>query len=548
MKIVIVGGVAGGASAAAKARRVNEAAEIIVLEKGPYVSFANCGLPYYVGGDIKRKKKLLLVTPELYKNRFNIDVRVGHEVVDIDPRARTVQVRTAAGMATETYDKLILATGGEPVRPPIPGIDLANVFTVFTVDEAEAIAASFGGGVRSAVIVGGGYIGLETAEALLKRGVRTTLVEQLPQLIIGFDPEFSLPVERHLQELGLNLLLGKTLKAIHGGQAVTAVELADGTRLDADIVIVAAGVRPRLELARKAGLAIGEAGGVVVDAAMRTSQPDIYAAGDIVESLHLVSGKKVRIPLAGSAVKQGRVAGANAAGGSLFFKGVLGTAIAKVGELTVASTGLSEKEARRLGMNYYVAYSPTPDHAAYYPGAKRLILKLVIEQFTGRILGAQGVGFGGVDKRIDVLSTAIYGRLTVFDLENLDLAYAPPYGAARDPVIMAGMIAANILRGDSRQLTPDQLRAMSAEHADLQIVDVRTAKEYKRLGAMPGARSLPLDKLRKRYRELDPVKPTVVYCKVGYRSNVAYRFLLQKGFDVYNLSGGYDGYNMVLKA
>ena len=546
MKIVIIGGVAGGASAAVKARRVNEDADIVIFEKGPYVSFANCGLPYYVGGDIPKKEHLLLVTPKLFMERFNIDVRVKHEVTEIDTSAKMVYVKKDGEIISEKYDKLVLATGGIPIKPPIPGVNLRNVFTVFTVDDVEDIKNHIGTGISSATIVGGGFIGLETAEALLKKGIKTTLVEMLPQLVPNFDPEFSVPLERHLKDLGLNLVLGVSLKSIAGQEKVEEVKLEDGTKIKTDMVILSVGVKPQLDLAKKAGLKIGETGGVIVDATMRTSNPDIYAAGDIVESLHLVSGKKVRIPLAGSATKQGRVAGANAAGGKLLFKGVLGTAIIKVGDLTVARTGLSEKEASQLGMNYYVTYSPTADHAVYYPNAKRMIIKLVVEEFTGRLLGAQGVGWSGVDKRIDILSTAIYSNLTVMDLENLDLAYAPPYGAARDPVIISGMIASNILRGDCRYITPAELTGMIDKKEDIQIVDCRTPREYEQ-GTIHGAYFMPVDELRKRYQELDKSKKTVVFCKAGYRSYVAYRFLWHKGFDVYNLSGGYDGFLMSLK-
>ncbi|MDN5313185.1 MAG: hypothetical protein PWQ68_2158 [Thermoanaerobacteraceae bacterium] len=541
MKIIVVGGVAAGASASVKARRVNEDAEIIIFEKGSYVSFANCGLPYYVGGAINKKNNLLLVTPKLFKDRFNIDVRLNHEVVDIDVKAKTVTVKNNDKVFTEGYDKLILATGGTPIKPSIPGMDLIGVYTVFTLDDVEEIKKNLGQ-TKTAVIVGGGFIGLETAEALLQRGIDTTLVEKLPQLIPNFDQEFSLPVERHLKEKGLNILLEKSVTSIKGSKIVEGVELSDGSILKTDMVIMAIGVKPQLELAKKAGLAIGPAGGVIVDASMQTSIADIYAAGDIVESLHLVSGKKVRIPLAGSANKQGRVAGANAGGGKLFFKGVLGTAIIKVCDLTIARTGLNEKEANQLEKNYFVCYSPTLHHAGYYPGAKWMICKLVVEQFTGKILGAQLVGWEGVDKRIDVLSTAIYGGLSVFDLEQLDLAYAPPYSSTKDPVIMAGMIASNIIRREGRVVTPEQLSEMKKKE-DIIIVDCRTKEEYEK-GHIEGAILLPVDELRKRYTELDKNKKIVIYCKVGYRANVAYRFLVQRGFEVYNLTGGYYGYTM----
>lgn len=542
MKIVIVGGVAAGASAATKARRVNEEAEIIILEKGSYVSFANCGLPYYVGGTIPKRQDLLLVTPQLFKKRFNIDVRTQHEVVDINTRDKKVIIKHHDTIFSEDYDKLILAVGNAPVVPSIPGRELPQVYQVFTVDDVDAITRELTAGAKSAVIMGGGFIGLETAEAFLGKGIKTSLIVKQAQLMAKYDPEFSLPLECHLQDMGLNIYFEKLVQSIEGDQKVEGVILADGTKIQADMVILAIGSRPRLELAQKAGLKIGDAGGVVVDATMLTSDPHIYAAGDMVESVHLVSGKKVNIPLAGSANKQGRIAGANAAGGKLLFKGVLGTSIIKVGELTLARTGLTEREAAALGMNYYVSYNPGNSNATYYPGALPIILKLVIEEHTGKILGAQGVGQKGVDKRIDVLSTAIYANMSVLDLEHLDLAYAPPYGSARDPVIMAGMVASNILRGEVRHITSAQLKAIK-DGEDVQIVDVRSRSEH-RASAIDGAIPLPVDELRQRYQELDPYKKTILYCAVGYRSYIAYRFLQQKGYNVFNLSGGYCGYEM----
>ena len=541
MKIIIVGGVAAGASAAVKARRVNEKAEIIIFEKGPYVSFANCGLPYYVGGDIKEKNNLLLVTAQLFKDRFNIDVRLEHEVLRILPEEKSIEVQNEEGVKKEGYDKLILAPGSKPVSPMLPGIQLPGVYNLFTVDEAVNVKQGLDG-VKSAIVVGGGFIGLETAEALLKRGIKTTIVEMAPQLAAGFDSEFSIPLERHLQEKGIQVILGAALTAIKGNTKVEEVELSNGARVKADLVVVAIGSKPQLEMAKNAGLQIGESGGLIVDATMQTSHPDIYAAGDIVESLHLVSKKMIRIPLAGSANKQGRVAGANAAGGKLLFKGVQGTSIIKACDITLARTGLTEGQAKELGRKYFVCYSPSLHHAGYYPGAKWMICKLVVEEYSGLILGAEIVGWEGVDKRIDVLSTAIFANLTVFDLENLDLAYAPPFGSARDPVIMAGMIASNVIRQEGRIITPRQLDELRTGE-DITILDCRTQEEYDR-GHVEGAILIPVDQLRKRYQELDPQKKVVIYCRVGYRANVGFRFLIQKGFDAYNLTGGYLGYTM----
>jgi len=541
MKIIVVGGVAAGASAAVKARRVNEEAEIIIFEKGPYVSFANCGLPYYVGGDIKGEGNLLLVTPQLFKDRFNIDVRVNHEVLKILPEEKAVEVQNEEGVFREGYDKLILAPGSKPVVPKLPGIELPGVYNLFTVDEAVKVRQNLDG-VKSAVVVGGGFIGLETAEAFHKQGIKTAIVELAPQLAAGFDPEFSIPLERHLQEKGIDVKLGAALTAIHGSARVEEVELSNGDRIAADLVVVAIGSNPQLALAKNSGLRIGESGGLAVDATMQTSQPDIYAAGDIVESLHLVAKQMVRIPLAGSANKQGRVAGANAAGGKLLFKGVQGTSILKACDITLARTGLTEGQAKELGRKFFVCYSPSLHHAGYYPGARWMICKMVVEEFTGRILGAEIVGWEGVDKRIDVLATAIYAGLTVFDLENLDLAYAPPFGSARDPVFIAGMIASNVIRHEGRIITPRQLDDLRTAE-DITILDCRTKEEYAR-GHIEGAIHMPLDELRSRYQELDPDKKVVTYCGIGYRAYLSFRFLLQKGFYVYNLTGGYASYTM----
>ncbi len=542
MKIVIIGGVAAGATAAARARRVNESAEITIFEKGDYVSFANCGLPYYVGGDIKERGRLLLVTPELFRERYNINVRTGCEVTEINRKSKRVSVVCRGEAFEESYDKLIIATGGEPITPPVPGTELYGVSKVFTVPDADRIKEMTDNGVKSAVVVGGGFIGIETAEALLKLGIKTTLVEAQSQLMSGFDPEFSLPMERRLAAMGLEIRLGVSLKSISGSEKAESIELSDGSTIPADLVIMAVGVRPRTSLAQKAGLSLGITGGIKVNAAMQTDDPDIYAAGDAVESLHLVSKRPVRIPLAGSANKQGRVAGTNAAGGRLLFNGVLGTSIIKIGGLTAGRTGLSEREAKAEKLEYYTIFVPAASNATYYPGSGWMILKLVAEKFTGRVLGAQAVGEKGVDKRIDVLATAIYGGLSVLDLENLDLAYAPPFSSAKDPSILAGMIAANILRGDVKTVTPQELSDfLSRENAGL--IDVRTPREWDS-GHIEGAINLPVDKLRERMNEIDASKKYVVYCGVGYRAYLACRILAQHGFDVYNMTGGYNAYAM----
>ena len=542
-RLLVIGGVAGGAGAAAKARRTSEDWEIIMFERGGYVSFANCGLPYYVGSVIKDREDLLLFSPELFKSRFNVDVRLNTEILAIDRAEKTLTAQGPdGGTYTEHYDKLVIATGGKPVTLPVPGADLAGVFHVFTVPDADGIASRLEAGTKSAVVIGGGFIGLETAENLAARGVAVTLVEKLPQVMSNMDPEFSDVIVKELEKLGIRVLTGVGLKAITGDTAVTGAELDNGSRVDCDMVVMAAGVRGSIELAQKAGLRIGETGGVWVDAGMRTSDPDIYAAGDITESVHLVSGKKVRIPLAGSANKQGRVAGANAVGGNLLFRGVLGTAIIKVGGLTAARTGLNTREAEELGLDFISVYVPGNSHATYYPGSQFIIMKYTVQRQTGKLLGAQAIGRDGVDKRIDVLSTALYGNMTVFDLENLDLAYAPPYSSAKDVVIEGGMIAANQVRGEMDYASHLKLPEYLAD-PDTIVLDCRSRAEWD-MGHVEGAVHLPVDELRERYAELDKSKTIVVYCGVGYRAYNACRFLQSKGYRVKNLGGGWRLINM----
>lgn len=547
-KIVIIGGVAAGASAAAKARRDDEKAEIVMFEKGPYVSFANCGLPYYIGRDIKERDELFLLTPEDFSQRYRVQVKVNHEVTSIKRQDKCVQVKNleTGEIFQENYDKLVIATGGMPLKPPIPGINLDNIFTLFTVPDVDAIEKTLAEDkIEKVAIVGGGYIGLEAAEAFLKRGKQVTLIEKTQQLLPYLDAEMAHPLALHLESLGTRVILGNGVKEFTGNTKVSSIILENGEVVDTHLVIVAIGARPQLHLAKEAGLKMGPSGGIEVDATLRTSDPDIYAGGDIIETIHLVTGKKTRIPLAGPANKQGRIIGSNVVGGKKFFKGVLGTSIVKVGQLTAGKTGISEQEAKEHGFAYFVSYTPSLDHAGYYPGARYMVTKLVVEEHSGRLLGAQIIGWQGVDKRIDVLATALYSNLTVEDLENLDLAYAPPYSSAKDPVIIAGFVAANILRGEIELASPEKIkRAVNKVANDgWQIVDVRTPKEYQKEGCIPGARLIPIDELRERSQELDPQKKTALYCKVGYRSYLGYKILKDLGFkEVYSISGGYMGY------
>ena len=542
LKIVIVGGVAGGASAAAKARRVNESAEITMFERGPFVSFANCGLPYYIGDTITDRDDLLLQTPEKFWRRFRVVVKVRHEVLSIQRTVRKVRVKNLeSGDESEVaYDKLILAPGAGAIVPDIPGIPAKNIFTVKTVPDSDAIKQFLASHKsRNAIVVGGGFIGLETAEALVNRGREVTVVELAPQILPPFDRDMAFLMAAHLQEKGVNIIVGDGLKAFHREKGlIQEVELNSGRRFPCGLAILSIGVRPELKLAKDSGLAIGNAGGIVVNEWQQTSDPHIYAAGDAVEILHLVTGKPTRIPLAGPANKQGRVAGANAAGGSLRFPGAIGTAIVESLGMTAAKTGLSEREAKTHHYDYFVSVTHPLDHADYYPGAEALHMKLIVEKNSGRLLGAQIIGEQGVDKRIDVLATAISARMSVEDVEHLDLAYAPQFNSAKGPVIMAGFVAANILRGEVNTITGDELQEKLEAKAPIQLLDVRTAGEYYELH-IPQSRLVPIDELREHIRQLDPQAETVVYCRVGLRGYLACRILVQQGFQrVYNLTGG----------
>ncbi len=544
--IVVVGGVAAGASAAAKARRVDEFAKIIVYEKGEYVSFANCGLPYYVGGEITNRDALLLHTPESLKRRFNLDVFVNHEVLEIHPDEHSILVKNA-GIGehfTQHYDKLILAPGAKPIVPEIEGVQAHNVRQLRTVPDAEFLEYLLSNNqVRHAVVVGGGFIGLEVVEGLLNRHVQVTLIEKANQLMTPFDNEMTSLLLEELQKKGVRIILNNGISSFEMENGVAAsVELEDGTRIAGDVFILSIGVRPDVSLAVRAGIKLGNTGAIDVNEHMETSIPDIYAAGDVVEIVHLASRANVWIPLAGPANKQGRVAGANAAGGAMRFYGAYGTSIVRLGGVVAAKTGLSEKECVRHGLDYTATYSFHGHHAGYYPGAESMAVKLLSEKANGRILGAQIVGGAGVDKRIDVVATAIYGAMTVEDLENLDLAYSPPFGAAKDPIILAGMNHANVFRKEVRVYTPLQLADRMKEDGNLQVIDVREPHEWVD-GVIQGAICMSLPLLRENMLQLNPNKETIVYCRSGQRSYVASRILVQHRFrDVKNLTGGYMGW------
>ena len=546
-RVLIVGGVAGGASCAARLRRLDETAEIIVFDRGPYVAFANCGLPYFVGDVIADERKLLVASPELFRDRFNIVVHTESDVTGIDPVAQTITVRhlpdgPGSLERTEHYDALVLSPGAAPIRPPLPGIDREGVFAVRNIPDSRRIRSWISEhGATSAVVVGGGFIGLEMAENLLHRGLTVTLLEKLPQVMPPLDPEMAEPLRAHLAAQGVRLQLGDGLSRIDstaGGQLSVVAE--SGATFDADLVILALGVRPETGLARAAGLKIGERGGIVVDQQMRTSDPHIWAVGDVVEVPDVLLGQITVLPLAGPANREGRIAAEAIAGRPTKFRGIQATAVVGVLGLTVASTGASEKGLRRAGVtNFEKIYLHPGHHAGYYPGARPIHLKLIFSVPDGRILGAQAIGQEGVEKRIDVIATAIQFNGSVHDLAEAELCYAPQFGAAKDPVNLAGMLAQNVLNGDMPVASWQALE--TRDPAQEVLVDVREPEEFAR-GHIDGAINLPLSQMRQRYAELPLDQAVLVYCGVGQRAYFATRFLLQHGYRARNLSGGFTTY------
>ena len=544
-RIVIVGGVAGGASAAARARRLSEDAEIVMFERGPDISFANCGLPYHIGGAIEERKRLLVETPQSMRKRYRIDVRTYSEVLRIDRQTSQVTVRNLQTDEdyTEPYDVLILSPGSAPVRPPIPGADSPGVLTLRNLQDMDAIIAAVDKHPSGhAVVVGGGYIGLEMAEALRSRNLGVTLVELEKQVFVAADPEMVAPIHQQLELHGVDLRLGTSVTAIQQEGEQLGVVLSTGESIESGLVILAVGVRPEAGLAREAGLEIGPTGGIVVDAHMRTSDPSIYAVGDAVEVTHLVGGRKALIPLAGPANRQGRIAADNALGRPSVYSGSQGTAICKVFDLAIGMTGMSEKALQRAGAEYEKVFVHPSSHAGYYPGATQISLKLLFDPADGKILGAQAVGAGGIDKRIDVVAVAIRAGLTVHDLAEQELSYAPPYGSAKDPVNYAGFVACNVLNGDVRLC---HVGDVAEPHADQVLLDVRMPEELEG-GTVPGAVNIALEDLRERLGELPQEKEILVFCQVGLRGYLAARILTQHGFRCRNLTGGYKTYRATM--
>ena len=544
MKTIIIGGVAGGASAAARLRRLREHDEIIMLERGDDISFANCGLPYYIGGEITDKKMLTLQTPESFRSRFNIDVRIRNEAVRISPGTHTVTIRNTETGETyeEHYDKLILSPGAEPVRPNIGGIGLPHVFTLRNIPDTMRIKRYIAEKKpQKAVVVGGGYIGAEMAENLANAGLDVSVAELADHLIAPLDFDMAADVHRYLQSKGVRLYLNSGVTEI----TETAVALQNG-RIEADLVILSVGVRPETALAKECGIAVNSRGSIIVNSRMQTGFPDIYAVGDAIEVQDYITGSPAFVPLAGPAGKQGRIAADSIAGLHSAYTGTQGSAVLKLFDMTVAATGLNERRAQAEGIGYDKVYTYSASHASYYPNGKQMSVKVLWDKQTLRILGAQIVGFDGVDKRMDVLATAIRFGAKVTDLKDLELCYAPPFGSAKDPVNMVGFVAENVINGTVKQVFWHDVENLPRD-GSVFLLDVRTKTETAR-GMIEGAVNIPLDTLRENLDKLPRDKPIYVNCHSGQRSYIACRILSANGFDCYNLAGGWRLYESVVHA
>jgi NADPH-dependent 2,4-dienoyl-CoA reductase/sulfur reductase-like enzyme/rhodanese-related sulfurtransferase len=546
---VIVGGVAGGATAAARLRRNDEQAHIIILERGKDVSFANCGMPYFIGNVITEREALLVSTPQKLRSEFNIDVRTGQEVISIDRQAKEVEVRDLSDSACTYrlhYDMLILAPGAMPLVPPIPGINLPGVFRLRDMLDMDLIKASVDSQeTKTAIVVGGGFIGLEMAENLHTRGMNVALVEMLDHVMAPLDFEMAALVHRHLRDTGICLVLGDGLRRIEQNEKRLTATCASGKTLQADMVVLAIGVVPESTLAKTAGLDLGARGHVIVNKHMQTSDPDIYAVGDVVQVLNAVTLRETAIPLAGPANRQARIAADHIVGKAASYRGTLGTSIVKIFDLVVATTGLNSSSLCSQQVEFLSCITHSQDHVGYYPGATTQSIKLLYAPGDGKLLGAQVVGYKAVDRTIDVLSTAIQANMTVYDLEHLELAYAPPFGSAKDPVNIAGFVASNRLRGDTQHIEWKDLATL--DPTEYGILDVRTDSEWSQ-GHIPGAVHIANTTLRSRLDELDRNKTWVVYCKVGRRAYVMERMLRQRGYKAVNLAGGWTTYQAATEA
>jgi CoA-disulfide reductase len=543
-KVIIVGGVAGGATAAAKLRRISEDVEIILIERGEYISFANCGLPYYIGETIKDRKKLLVQTVKGMSNRFNMEIRNLSEVISIDPDTKSVTIKNLQTEKeyVETYDKLLLSPGARPIVPPIPGIkENETLFTLRNIPDTDKIKNHVDhANPKKAIVIGGGFIGIEMAENLVDRGIEVTIIEMANQIMAPIDFEMASILHTHLKDRGVRLILENGVESfVENGKKIL---LSDGTEIETDMTILSIGVRPENELAKEAGLELGERGGIVVNDFLQTSNEDIYAVGDAVEVVDYMSGNKAMIPLAGPANRQGRIAANNIMGKHEKYQGTLGTSIAKVFDLTIAATGNNEKTLKRLEVPYEVLHIHPSSHAGYYPGAATIALKLIFDKETGKIFGAQAVGADGVDKRIDVIATAIKGGLTVEDLTNVELSYAPPYSSAKDPVNMAGYVATNIMDGELEHVQWHEVDEIVASGG--MLIDVREPSE-REFGFFEGSINISLNDLRDKVGELPKDQTIYVSCQVGLRGYLATRILMSYGFKVKNVDGGWKTYSSV---
>ncbi len=547
-KILIVGGVAGGATAAARIRRLDETAEVIIFERSGFVSYANCGLPYYIGGVIRDKEELTLQTPEMFRERFQIDVRVHHEVTAIHPERKTVTVKNLETGETfeESYDKLLLSPGARPVQPNLPGAGLENLFTLRTVEDTLRIRDYVvKNKPKSAVLAGGGYIGLEVAENLRELGMDVTIVQRPNQLLNPLDYEMACFVHAKMREKGIRLMLGHSVEGFEKAGDQVNVLIKGEQPIKTDMVLLAIGVAPDTHLAKEAGLTLGIKNSIVVNDRMETSAPDIYAVGDAVEVRHFVTGSKALISLAGPANKQGRIAADNICGGDSVYQGSQGSSVIKIFDMTVATTGINERTAKDAGIDCDKVYLSPSNHASYYPGGTMMTMKVLFEKNTYKLLGAQIVGYEGADKRIDVIATAMHAGMTALQLKDLDLAYAPPYSSAKDPVNMAGFMIENIAEGRLKQFFWDEVGALP-DDGSVFLLDARTREEYT-AGHINGFVNIPLDELRDRLSELPQNVPLYVLCQSGLRSYLACRILSQNGWECHNFSGGYRLYETIYR-
>ena len=541
-KIVIVGGVAGGASAAARARRLSEEAQIIMIERGPFVSFANCGLPYHIGGDIKERNNLLLQTPDSFLARFNVNVRVMNEVISINRSEKNITIKNLINGREyqESYDFLLLSPGAGPIVPPIPGIENSLTFSLRNVPDMDRIISSIKENKpQHATVVGGGFIGLEMMEAFHQLGIKTTLLELADQVMTPVDREMAGFVHKEIKDKGIDLRLGSALQSVAETKEGLTLSLSTGETLNTNLLIMAIGVKPETKLASEAGLQLGELGGIYTNEQLQTSDPFIYAVGDAIEEKDFVTGNQTLVPLAGPANRQGRMAADNMLGRNESYQGTQGTAICKVFDLAVASTGKNEKTLKREDINYEKVFVHTASHASYYPGAEIVSFKLLFSPETRKILGAQAVGKDGIDKRIDVMAVAQRAGMTVDQLEHLELTYAPPFGSAKDVINQAAFVANNLIKGDTKAIHFDEVDNLNENQI---LLDVRNPAELQNAGFIKGAINIPVDQLRQRMDELPKDKEIIIYCQVGLRGNVAYRQLVNNGFNARNLIGGYRTY------